>query len=149
MICRCIHCGKSFSPNPRIRNQRYCTDSSCQKARRAKWSREKMASDPDYKDNKKVSQERWLARHPGYYKKYRAKHPEYVKRNRLLQLMRNSRRRKNKTSKMIAKIDALTGGLFSRKGELFKLIPQGYGVIAKMNSCIVKLIPYKGLGNQG
>jgi hypothetical protein len=148
-MCTCIHCGKNFIPNPRIKNQRYCSDIPCQRARRAKWAREKMAKDPDYRDNKRSSQEKWFKRHRGYYKKYRATHPEYVNRNRLLQLRRNSMRRKNKMSKMIAKIDALTGGLFSRKGELFKLIPQGYGMIAKMNSCVVKLIPYKGLGSHG
>jgi len=143
----CIHCGKKFIPNSRVKNQRYCSDRACQKARSAKWSREKMAKDPDYRDNKKISQKEWLRHHPCYYKKYRAKHPEYVKRNRLLQLRRNSRRRKNKMSKMIAKIDALTGGPFSRKGELFKLLPQWNKLIAKMDSLVVKLIPYRGLGS--
>jgi len=143
----CIHCGKDFRSNPKVKNHRYCRDMLCQKARRARWSREKMAKDPDYRDNKRSSQEDWLKRHRGYYKKYRAKHPEYVKRNRQLQAIRNARRGKDKTSRLIAKIDALIGGPFSRKGELFKLIPQGYGVIAKMDSLVVKVIPYKGLGN--
>lgn len=140
----CIHCGREFIPNPKVKNHRYCSDSTCQKARRARWSREKMASDPDYKDNKKASQGKWLGRHPGYYKKYRAKHPEYVKRNRQLQAIRDARRCKDKTSRLLAKIDSLS---FSRKGELFKVIPQGNKLLAKMDSLVVKLIPYRGLGS--
>lgn len=145
----CIHCGKEFIPNPRVKNQRYCSDKECQKARRARWSRQKMEKDPDYRDNKKISQKEWIRHHPGYYRKYRAKHPEYVKRNRLLQFKRNSMRRKDKMSRMIAKIDALTGGGFSRKGELFKVIPQDNKLIAKMDSLVVKLIPCKLLGRHG
>ena len=142
----CIHCGKSFNSDPRVKNQKYCSDRDCQRARRARWYREKMAKDPDYRDNKKRCQREWLARHPGYYGDYRARHPEYVERNRLLQIRRNAKRRKDRVGKLIAKIDASPGGLFSRKGELFKLIPQQGRLIAKIDSLVVKLIPYKGLG---
>jgi len=45
----CIHCGKSIKPNPRVKNQRYCSEKACQRARRASWQRQKMANDPDYR----------------------------------------------------------------------------------------------------
>lgn len=142
----CIHCGKDFSPNHRVKNQRYCNDRSCQSARRARWYRIKMAKDQDYKDNQRRCQKEWHECHPNYYREYRAKHPEYVKQNRFLQLRRNAKRRKDGLGKLIAKLDVLDNPLFSRKGELFKLIPQGDRLIAKIDSMVVKLIPYKGLG---
>ena len=141
----CIHCSKDFSPNPRVKNQRYCSDRSCQRARRARWQRKKMTKDPDYRQNQRMCWKEWAAQHPGYYRDYRFKHPEYVKRNRLLQLRRNARKRKDGLGKLIAKMDVLGSGFFSRKGELFKLIPQGNKLIAKMDSFVVKLIPCKWL----
>ncbi len=142
MQCVCIHCGKSFSLNPRVKNQGYCSYRECQKARRAKWQRKKMARDPDYRDNQRRCQKEWLSTHLGYWQDYRAKHPEYVKRNRLLQIRRNAKRRKDGLVKMIAKMDALNPW----KGKVFRLIPQGGGLIAKMDSLIVKLVPVKGTG---
>lgn len=108
-----------------------------------------MAKDQDYKDNQRRCQKEWLTHHPGYYRDYRANHPEYVQRNRLLQLRRNAKRGKDKLSRLIAKIDSLDRTVFSRKGELFKLIPQDNRLIAKIDSFIVKLIPYKGLKSYG
>ena len=37
----CIHCGRNF--NPRVKGQRYCSNKSCQRARRARWQRNKIA----------------------------------------------------------------------------------------------------------
>ena len=145
----CIHCGKSFKPSPRVKNQRYCKNENCQRARHNRWYREKLVKDRDYKENQRRCQKDWHTRHPCYYKDYRAKHPGYVKRNRMLQLRRNSKRGKDKLSRMIAKIDSLDRSFFSRKGELFKLIPQDERMIAKIDSFIVKLIPCKELGNYG
>ena len=140
----CVHCGKEFSPNPRVKNQRYCGDRSCQKARRARWQKAKMTKDPDYTENQRLCWKDWLAHHPGYYRDYRALHPEYVERNRFLQARRNAKRRKDGLAKMIAKMDSLDRGFYSRRGELFKLIPQDGRLIAKMDSLIVKLVPVKG-----
>ena len=140
----CIHCGKEFSPSPRVKNQRYCGDRKCQTARRASWYREKMTTDPAYRDNQKRCQKEWMSSHPSYWRNYRAKHHEYVERNRLLQLRRNAKRRKDRVSRLIAKIDALNTGIYSRKGELFKLIPQDGRLIAKIDSLVVRLVPVKG-----
>jgi hypothetical protein len=104
-----------------------------------------MAKDPDYKDNQRRCQKEWQLRHKGYYRDYRANHPKYADRNRLLQIKRNAKRRQDKTGKLIAKIDALGRGCFSRKGELFRLIPQDNRLIAKIDSLVVKLIPVEGV----
>jgi len=145
----CIHCGRSFRPNPRVKNQRYCSQKSCQGARRTRWYREKITKDQDYKDNQQRCRSQWLAHHPDYYKEYRSNRPDYVQRNRLLQLRRNAKRRKDKVSRMIANIDSLGKAFFSRKGELFKLIPQENRMIANIDSLIVKLIPCKELRSYG
>jgi hypothetical protein len=49
----CVHCSKEFRPNPRVKNQKYCNNRECQRTRRARWRRHKMATDPDYLDNQK------------------------------------------------------------------------------------------------
>ena len=43
----CVHCGKFFIP--RNRDQNYCTDADCQRARKAAWQRYKMKTDVDYR----------------------------------------------------------------------------------------------------
>ena len=144
---RCIHCGKNFDGNPRVKKQMYCNGSECQKARRARWQREKIGSDPDYRDNQKRCHKEWISQHPDYYRKYRAKHPEYTERNRVLQLRRNARQRKDVSVELIAKMDSLAG-LYSRYGETFRLIPQDGRLIAKMDSLIVKLVPMRRLAMQ-
>jgi len=145
----CIHCGRSFIPNPRVKNQRYCSQKSCQKARRARWQKFKMADDPDYKENQQRCWERWLRTHPKYYRDYRRKCPEYVKRNRLLQIMRDAKRGKDKVSKLLAKMDSLRMGFYGRRGELFRVVAQDNRMLAKMDSLVVKLIPCKELGSYG
>lgn len=140
----CIHCGREFIPNPRVKGQKYCRDRNCQKARKGRWQRKKMAKDADYRENQKRCQEDWLRSHPGYYRKYRVEHPEYAERNRLLQIRRNAKRRRDSISRLIAKMDSLDTGFYSRRGELFKLVPQDERLIAKMDSLIVKLVPVQG-----
>lgn len=137
----CIHCGKIFHPNPRVKNQRYCKEKDCQRARRASWQRQKMATDPDYRENKKRCQKEWQESNPDYYRLYRNKHPEYTQRNRLLQVIRDNRRHKDKESKMLAKLDSLLKPYYSRRGATFKLIPQPERLLAKLDSLTVKLVP--------
>lgn len=137
----CVHCGKEFKPNPRVKRQRYCKNKQCRKARRAKWQRLKMATDPDYRDNQRRCQRQWQRRHSGYYSLYRKNHPKYTERNRLLQQMRDNRRRKHTKGQMLAKMDSLLRPYYSRKGGIFRLIPQGSQMLAKMDSLTVKLVP--------
>jgi hypothetical protein len=78
--------------NPRIKNQSYCNREQCQKARKAKWQREKMANDPLYRRDQKKSNDDWLENNQGYWKDYRENHPEYTNRNRKLQKIRDLKR---------------------------------------------------------
>ncbi|NIN01186.1 MAG: hypothetical protein GTO24_24765 [candidate division Zixibacteria bacterium] len=92
LMIRCAHCRSLFRPDPRVKNQRYCGKKACQRARKNLWQRQKMADDPDYKENQRDCHRSWLRHNPGYWRRYRSQHPEYVQRNRLLQKDRNTRR---------------------------------------------------------
>jgi len=94
---QCTHCRSRLVPNPHMKNQRYCSKIECQRARKASWQRQKLATDPDYQANKRESQSAWRGRNPGYWRNWRARHPEYVQRNRIRQQDRRSR---------VAKMDA-------------------------------------------
>lgn len=140
-ICMCAHCGKEFNPSPRVKNQRYCGNTACQKARRAAWQRRKLKEDRDYRDNQKRCQREWQKHNSGYYRSYRESHPAYTKRNLALQGMRDMRRRRKNEGKMLAKMDSLLKPYYSRRGSVFRLIPQDKRLLAKMDSIEVKLVP--------
>lgn len=89
-IC-CAHCACLFSPNPRVKDQRYCANKACQRARKRLWQKKKLTRDPEYKQNQQDSKERWRKQNPGYWKNYRLKNPAYADRNRQLQRARDSR----------------------------------------------------------
>lgn len=137
----CIHCRKSYKPNPRVKNQQYCREKACQRARRRSWQREKMVKDPAYKENQRRCWQNWYDENHSYMKEYRANNPGYVDRNVQLQSIRDLKKRKDKTSKILVKMDSLAKKFYSRRGGYFKVI--GYGVrnLVKMDSLIVKLIP--------
>lgn len=129
---QCVHCGRRFEPNPRVKNQTYCSEKHCQRARKRKWQKEKLSSDPDYKANQRHCQRDWHRRHPGYYKEYRRRHPASGERNRLMQRYRNSLRR---PSKEIAKMDAFQPAPHGAPG-LYYVLP----VIAKMDASPQKVL---------
>jgi len=112
----CCSCGNIFERSVRHKNQCYCPKSECQKARKAAWKRYKMHSDPDYKFNQTLSNKKWAKANLGYWKAYRQRHPEKAERNRMLQSIRNRRRRsarKNRSDEeLIAKVDALKVNIF-------------------------------------
>lgn len=137
----CVHCGNEFEPDKRVKGQRYCGKEGCQRARRAIWRRKKMRTDPDYRDNQKRCQTEWLEKNKGYYKKYRERHPEKAERNRILQKGRDAIRRKNGLSKLLAKIDAIQDRLTRPCGGIFRIVPQGDELLAKIDAMTVKLIP--------
>jgi len=120
----CCHCGCLFDPNPRLKQkQRYCKRKECQGARKSKWQKHKLATDPDYKDNQRACQTDWHRRHPGYYRKYRQEHPRYCRRNTSLQTLRNAKVR------VIAKMDAFKPAP-SKDSKIFYILP----LIAKMDA---------------
>lgn len=69
---KCRHCRRMVSGGKP--GQKYCGEKACQRARKREWSREKYASDPDYRLNQKQSTEAWLESRGGaaqYYRDYR------------------------------------------------------------------------------
>ncbi len=125
----CVHCGKFFSP--RNRKQNYCTETDCQRARKAAWQRYKMKTDVDYRFQQQLSNEKWINKTPGYWTRYRQRNPDKAERNRALQHIRNRRNRQSDQDTdfpVIAKMDARKSYDFDLLGQ-FYLVP----VIAKMD----------------
>ena len=63
----CIFCGRSFEPYPTVPNQQCCSRPECQKARRRKWQKEKLATDEAYRANQAdclkcspLSRQKWI-----------------------------------------------------------------------------------------
>jgi hypothetical protein len=131
---RCAHCGRLFPPNPHVKNQRFCNKAACQRARKNLWQRQKMASDPDYRANQRDCFRNWSKRHPGYWRHYRRRNSAYCERNRLLQRVRDKKRR----TKDLAKMDALKPILFVKPGTYY-LIPQRDRLLAKMDASAQKI----------
>jgi hypothetical protein len=136
---RCAHCGRQFCPNPRVKNQRYCSEKTCQNARKRLWQREKLATDLDYKENLRDSQKAWCSRNPNYWKDYRRDHSDYTRRNRELQNLRD--RGRGSRSVDLAKMDALEQ-LPTVKPGTYYLVPDSMN-LAKMDASAQKvcLIP--------
>ncbi len=135
---RCAHCGRHFIPNPRVKDQRYCGRKECQRARKTRWQREKMKTDPEYQANQRESQRSWRERNPGYWKQYRMRHSDYAVRNRLLQRHRDKRRHLTD----LAKMDTLEDPFPSIKAGSYYLIAEKSN-LAKMDALAHKvyLIP--------
>ncbi len=131
----CLHCQKRFIAHPAVRDQRYCSDPQCQKARKRKWQKEKLARDSDYRGNQAEAQRQWRSRNKDYWKRYREEHPAYTERNRMAQKERNRWRRPESG---IAKMDELKGKPLVPSGR-YRLIPFGNPGIAKMDELIVEL----------
>ncbi len=110
----------------------------CQRARKAAWKRYKMHTDPDYRFNQKLSNQKWAKAHPGYWNAYRKRHPENARRNRLLQAIRNRRRRTghqpDADPNLIAKVDASIVNKSKTVGQYW-LVP----VIAKVDALKVNI----------
>ncbi len=122
-------------PTPTVRNQQYCSDSECQKTRKRKWQKEKLANDREYRDNQAAAQKEWCSRNKGYWKEYRKRNAGYAEGNRILQRERNRRRR---SKSQIAKMDA-SGAENIISSGCYRLMPLCNGVIAKMDELIVKI----------
>lgn len=121
----CPSCGIFFTPRNKL--QTYCSKSVCQRARKALWQKQKLATDPEYKKGQHLSQQKWLSANPDYYQNYRQKNPEKADRNRALQKIRNHKVQLAKTIG-IAKMDARKSCNQSLLGQ-FWLVP----TIAKMD----------------
>lgn len=138
---RCVCCRRIRHRNPRVKNQRYCGDKRCQRARKSKWEREKLQADPDYRINKKECQARWKQKNPDYWKQYRQTHPEYRRRNRRMQLLRDQciGTGNRPEAGHLVKMDTLDGFLNDTTGSYF--ICPAKSNLAKMDALKVKIIP--------
>ncbi len=101
ILCPC--CCTFFTPRNKL--QTYCSKPACQKARKALWQKQKLVTDPEYKKDQHLSQQKWLSAHPDYYQDYRQRNPEKADRNRALQKIRNHKVQFTKTIG-VAKMDA-------------------------------------------
>ena len=126
---RCAHCRCRFVPHPRVKTQRFCSNRPCQRARKAQWQRDKMATDPDYQANQRDAQHAWQHRHPDYWRQYRLRRADYRERNRLLQTHRDQKQRAN----LLAKMDASYPITFVKPG-IYHLIPAVGEHLAKMDA---------------
>jgi len=100
----CLCCKKCFKPHPAVPDQEYCSDPDCQRARKRKWQKEKLANDSDYRANQAEAQRQWRGRNKEYWREYRRRNPAYTETNRIRQRERNRRRR---SGSGIAKMDEL------------------------------------------
>jgi len=97
---RCVVCHQSFQPCPQVPNQSYCSAPECQRERRRRWQRNKLQTDPDYRDNQSRAQRAWMDSNPKYFSEYRKAHPDYVESNREKQRQRDAPPQKLEIAKM-------------------------------------------------
>lgn len=69
----CTYCNEEFTPSRYHPTQRVCGSEKCQRRRRADYHRNKLATDPGYREQCRDSQKKWRQRNPGYMKRYRTK----------------------------------------------------------------------------
>ena len=65
---RCESCERRFIPHPAVRHQEYCSDPECQKTRKRKWQKEKLAGDSDYRANQAEAQRQWKKEEKGSHR---------------------------------------------------------------------------------
>lgn len=90
---RCRYCQKLFRPSKYQPRQMVCGDPLCQRRRRADYHREKVATDPEYREVCRDSLRKWRSSNPDYWKSYRRDHPAAAERNRQQQQARDRKRR--------------------------------------------------------
>lgn len=131
----CICCKKGFIPHPAVRHQYYCGETECQRMRKRKWQREKMAADSDYRGNQAAAHREWCSNNKGYWKEYRKRNPDYAERNRIRQRERN---RLKRAGRSIAKMDELKGENLIISGR-YRLTHLDNQLFAKMDELIVEI----------
>jgi hypothetical protein len=90
---RCRYCQEIFQPSKFQPRQTVCSRAGCQRKRRTDYHREKIATDPEYREVCRDSPRKWRAANPGYWKRYREKRPEAAEQNRRRQKLRDRKRR--------------------------------------------------------
>ena len=90
---RCRYCERIFQPSKYHPAQSVCSDSGCQRRRRAEYHRQRIVADPEYRQVCLDSPQKWRSRNPDYWRRYRERHPAAVERNRQQQHVRDQKRR--------------------------------------------------------
>jgi hypothetical protein len=134
----CAHCRHPLPLSTKNLNQKYCGQPECQKARKRLWQKQKMASDPAYRENQRQANNEWLKKNPQYWDQYRQNRPEYTNRNREKSKERmRIRRQVSYVVYMFAKMDASIVDP-TRLSGYYALIPLGE-MFAKMDARLVQL----------
>ncbi len=90
---RCPYCQCFFLPTVYRLQQLVCSQAKCQRQRRSDYHRQKLRTDPEYRQVARDSQRKWRQAHPDYLRQYLAQHAEAVERNRQQQQLRDQKRR--------------------------------------------------------
>ncbi len=90
---RCCYCQQQFQPSPFRPQQKVCSQPECQRRRRSDYHRNKIQTDPEYRQVCLDSPRKWRAQNPGYWRKYREAHPQAVEANRRKQRDRDQAHR--------------------------------------------------------
>ncbi len=90
---RCRYCERIFQPSKYQPGQSVCSETGCQRRRRADYHRQRIAADPEYRQVCLDSPQKWRAGNPDYWRRYREQHPRTVQRNRQRQHFRDQKRR--------------------------------------------------------
>ena len=90
---RCRYCDQVFQPSRFLPRQLVCSASECQKRRRVDYHRQKIASDPEYRQVCQDSSRKWRAGNSEYWRRRRQNNPAIVERNRQRQRIRDQKRR--------------------------------------------------------
>lgn len=140
----CLHCHRAFfcRRNP---NQSYCAAPACQNSRKRGWRKQKLAKDPDYRQNQRRANEEWRRRHVDYWRRYRETHPEYTDKNRLRQRARDQKRTNAAVeinTSHLAKSDAppiTEAAQLAVKSGFYQMIPLTRPDLAKCDALTVQL----------
>lgn len=89
----CFYCRSWLVPSRYRPQQRVCSQLDCQCRRRADSRRQKLATDPEYRQVVRDSQKQWWDEHPKYQKERRKTNPGLLERNRQRQHIRDQKRR--------------------------------------------------------
>ena len=144
----CTHCQEPLPSVRRNPRQEYCSKSVCQKARKAAWQKNKIKTDPAYKENQERAQKDWQKKHPEYWSTYRENHPEYTERNRRdSQKRMQFRRQIESILTPFAKMDAFPLDWQGCSGY-YALLPLGE-MFAKMDAKFLKVNILQGDPPQG
>ena len=134
---RCAACGEAFRPCPRVRDQKYCGEEECRRARRRRWQRTRRQGDADYRDNQARAQRAWARENSAYWQVCRSEHPQYAEENR----QRTKRRKRDRwqcRARGFAKMDSI--GTFSTvPSGTYLLVPRDEEKFAKMDSIMVEI----------